>query len=98
MNPQKTTCMLITTNSKRKTLGNNELKLHIDITYLQNVKNHKLLGVLIDDDLSWKSHSTHVLKKLNTNFFIFQKIKIYLSRQEKILFHNAYPTSHRLLQ
>ena len=79
VNPSKSSCMIISTRQKRKTLPKKNLSLFINDEPLRNVQIHKLLGLLIDYDLSWKEHADHIIKKINKHIFVFKKIKRFLS-------------------
>ena len=94
INPSKSTCMILSTRQKRKTLLKNNLTLHINNEKLTNVQSHKLLGLVIDSNLTWKEHADHVLKKVNKNIFIFKKIKRFLAPNSRHLFCNAYILPH----
>ena len=52
-NSGKTKCMLVTTSQKRTRLVKKDLDVFLDNTRLDNVDSEKLLGVIIQNDLSW---------------------------------------------
>jgi len=58
INPLKTTCMVL--GSKRKVKKITNLKLKISDTVIKTVKCQKLLGLYIDNTLSWKLHIDRV--------------------------------------
>ena len=86
--------MILSTRQKRKTLPKTDLTLWINHERLTNVQSHKLLGLVIDCDLSWNKHADHVIKKVNKSIFIFKKIKRFLSLNNRHLFCNAYILPH----
>ena len=95
INTTKTTCMLITTKQKRASLGcSARLTLSLHDKILQNVQTQKLLGVLIDNNLTWKDYANVVIRKLNSNLFVFNKLKVFLDKYSKLTFHNAYIKPH----
>ena len=55
-NIQKTNAMLITTWQKRRYLQKTDLELYLQGERISTVNTEKLLGVLIDNNLSWKLH------------------------------------------
>ncbi len=54
--------ILITTCQKLHTLPVKELNITVKGTVLENVKHEKLLGLVVDQNLSWNSHITRVRK------------------------------------
>ena len=85
VNPSKSSCMIISTRQKRKTLPKKNLSLFINDETLTNVQSHKLLGIFIDCDLSWKEHADHIIKKVNKHIFVFKKNKTILITTEQAL-------------
>ena len=61
INPTKTTCMIIGYRYRLKT--SSELSLFIDNTGIANVESLKLLGIHIDNKLTWNTHIDKVCKK-----------------------------------
>ncbi len=71
-NASKTKAMLITNLQKRASLPEQDriLKVNdtqLNDTQLDNVGNDKLLGVHINNNLSWENHINSVLSKVNIN-------------------------------
>jgi hypothetical protein len=46
------------------------LKLNYQGNYVKSSSHTKLLGLIIDDSLSWKVHIDHIMPKLNTACFV----------------------------
>jgi hypothetical protein len=63
LNAKKTEVMLITTRQKRQNLTHNLPKIKISNQTLGEVSHHKVLGVVIDNNLSWSNHIQHLSKK-----------------------------------
>ncbi len=59
-------------------------------TVLENVKSEKLLGVKIDNHLSWKAHIDDLASNLSKLIALFRQIKIYLPLQTRILFYKTF--------
>ena len=57
---------------------------------LQLTRGENMLGVHIDDNLTWTNHFQHVLKKISSYPWRLLKIKSYLSLQNRVLFYNSY--------
>ena len=62
---EKTKAMVILSNAKELRLAVDEidLNLNLDVTQIQNTKQEKLLGVIIDNNLTWHNQ----IKKSKTS-------------------------------
>jgi len=67
---------------------------YTEIPYHDSVINSclsgKLLGVTVNNSLSWSDHIEIVIKKCNTYLYILSRIKLYLSTDNRKRFYNAY--------
>ena len=54
----------------------------------------KVLGVHIDDNLTWTSHFQHVSKKISTYLWLLSQIRSYLPIHHRMTFYNAYIKPH----
>ena len=88
LHPIKTKCMII--GSRNKLKNTDLLHLYINETSLENVNVHKVLGVYIDNTLSWHSHIDYVCKNLNNKVALLKNIIYFLTDEAKLLFYNAY--------
>ena len=89
INTNKTKCMVIGT--KQKILSHdNELNLRIGSDVLQNSVCEKLLGVKIDQSLSWKYQIDHICSIMSSRIYLLSKIKKYLDIVCRKLFYNGY--------
>ena len=93
INLQKTKSMIIATRQKHQ-LSKLSLTLSVDGCVVEQVSDHKLLGIIIDDNLSWQSHINHVSKKLSKNLYLFSKLQSIISLEAKYIFYNAHIKSH----
>jgi len=50
----------------------------------------KLLGVTVNNSLSWSDHIETVIKKCNIYIYILSRIKLYLSAYNRKRFYNVY--------
>ena len=75
----------------RKRLSNEDRKLEIELNggTLQQVQNVKLLGLELDEQLTFDVHIDSLCKKLSKHIGILNRIKTYLSRAERILYYNS---------
>ena len=53
LNPSKTNYMILTTRQKRQILSTPPVQLLVGNKQLHEVSEHKLLGVIIDNNLTW---------------------------------------------
>ena len=88
LHPGKSKCMVMASNYKMK--YSRELCLSINNIKLENVQVHKLLGIYIDNTISWKYQISKVCTKLNSKLALLKRISYYLSNDMKRMFYNAY--------
>ena len=93
IHPHKTKCMVITSRQKHQ-LKPLTLKLLVDNTPLEQVHSHKVLGVIIDDELRWENHIDFVTKKLARGLYLLNRLKIYIDSDARKVFFNAHCLSH----
>lgn len=55
------------------------MEIHIDGIRLGEAAGERLLGVLIDQNLSWNLHLDHLIKKLNSRICLLKRAKAYLT-------------------
>ncbi len=73
LNVDKTECMLLDTfNKLRDALYN--FSVGEDEYIVAPVSSHKVLGIHVDNILSWKTHITHLCSKLRSRLYIFTKL------------------------
>lgn len=94
LNTSKTKVMLITTLQKRLNLHDGILHLKYDDNFLNSVENEKVLGVHIDNNLTWSVHIGHIAKKLASNLWLLSKLKDYLSIEHRVQFYKTYIQPH----
>ena len=93
LNPKKTKCMAIATRQKHQikplTL---DLTLHANL--IDQVDEHKVLGVILDKTFSWKPQIDSICKRLSKNLFLLSQLKYYLDSRAMKLFFYAHCMSH----
>ena len=90
INTDKTKVMLITSRQKRYNLKNSDLSLNFKDADLKLTSNEKVLGVHIDENLLWNGHFQYISKKISSHLWLLLQIKSFLSKEDKLLFYNAY--------
>jgi len=93
-NTEKTKSMLITTYQKYYKLPVKELTVTLGNLTLQKVKSEKLLGVTIDQTLSWKPHIDRVHKTVSMCLAKFRQIKPFLPTTARIRYCQAFILPH----
>ena len=94
LNTDKTKAMLITTSQKRLHLKNDILHLTYNNDVLNSVENEKVLGVRIDNNLTWSIHINFIAKKISSNLWLLSKLKDYLSTEHRVQFYKTYIQPH----
>ena len=69
---------------------NSKLHLTVDNISLDNVQEHKLLGVYIDNHLKWQPQINYVCKKLNSKITLLKHVYYYLTDEMRQMYYNAY--------
>ena len=93
LHPQKTKSMTITTRQKRQR-NDLRLSLYLDKTPIEQVSEHRVLGVTIDNEFRWHKHIDNVCKKVSRNLFLLFKLKHYVDSDARKLFFDAHVMSH----
>lgn len=90
LNPHKTKSMLITTRQKRQNLNSEFPKLHVCNQTIDEVQDHKVLGITIDNNLSWSQHILAVSKNIAKKTYQLCRIKHFLNSHARKLFYTAH--------
>ena len=88
-NSKKTKYLLIGTAKKLYHSETTTLELSIDNTILEESVGEKLLGVVIDPNLSWDLHIDYLIKKLNSRICLLKRAKAYLTIDCRTMLFNA---------
>ena len=89
---EKTKAILIISKSKESRLEtiDRDFYLNVNDTTIENTKHEKLLGVIIDNNLSWQHQVKRVRKTVLFKLSILRKIRKYLSTPLRIIYCNYY--------
>ena len=90
LNTLKTKVMLITNRQKRINLFESALSLTYNDIDIKMTTSDKILGVHVDENLSWNDHYQHVSKKVSSYLWLLSKIKTYLPQEHRLLYYNSY--------
>ncbi len=91
---EKTKVMLVTTKQKLSKLPVKELKIVVDEQMLENVEQAKLLGVIVDQNLTWKGHVDKVHKTVSMLLARFRQIKPFLPTDARKKFCQTFILPH----
>ena len=58
------------------------------------MKEHRILGLAIDDELKWLSHVGNVCKTVLKNAFVMSQLKPYVNSQTLRIFFNSHIMPH----
>ena len=90
LNAQKTKCMYVSAHQKRQKLSASFLPLFIGKQTIEEVNSHKVLGVIIDRDLSWSNHIFFLGKRLAVKKSELVKVKHFLDLHSRSMFFYAH--------
>ena len=90
LNPKKTKYMCLTTRQKRQNLSSTSFQIQIMGHTIEETHSHKVLGITIDNTLSWSEHTEALSKKVSQRIFQLSKIKHFLDRNARKQFFYAH--------
>lgn len=90
LHPEKTKCMVITTRQKRQNLQTPMVPPKINNRAIEEVSSHKVLGVTIDNNLSWVEHINTLCKSVCKKVFQLSKVKHFLTFHARVLFFQGH--------
>ena len=92
LNIEKTECMIF--HSKNKSRDSKEFSVKVDNANLNSVPHHKLLGVYLDNKLTFETHINKLCSKLHQQLFLFNRIKYLLPQYAKCKYFNGFVQPH----
>ena len=72
LNASKTKCLLVGSQQKLNSNNNNILSLSINDEPIDQVTEYKVLGFILDSNVTFKSHTTLVLNRLNSGLYFLK--------------------------
>ena len=93
LHPDKTKSMILASRQKHQ-IDPLEVKLKLGTQDIKQVHVHKVLGVIIDDELTFKHHLNALSKKLSRNIFLMKKLRSIISPEYLLPFFHAHIMSH----
>ena len=90
VHPEKTESMLICCRQKRQNMKNNSFTVLYKNNPVKQVTNHKLLGIVIDQNLLWQDHVHSLVKQISSSVFQLSQIKHFLNEQSRRMFYFSF--------
>ena len=87
--PAKTKSMLLTTRQKHQ-LRPLHLNLSLKDSHTEQVHEHRHLGVIIDDEFSWRPHITGTCKTVSNNIYLLSQLRHFMDTPKRKLFYHAH--------
>ena len=81
LNVTKTRCSFFHKTSKKGDISLKFPRLQINNYNIERILSVKFLGVLLDENLSWKDHINYTENKISKNIGILYKARDYLSKE-----------------
>lgn len=94
INAEKTKIMIITTRQKCQHLDKTDIEICIKGDKLQVVESERLLGLQVDNFLTWNAHVHKTHNTIAGNLALLCRIKKYLPYQARKTFYNSYILPH----
>ena len=88
-NTKKIKHLLIGSVQKLIQSSETTMEIYIDNIKLEDAAREKLLGVVIDSNLSWNLHIDYLIKKLNSRICLLKRAKVYLTFACRKMLYNA---------
>ena len=82
LHPAKTKSMLLTTRQKRQ-LRLLHLNLSLKDSHIEQVDEHRHLGVIIDDEFSWRPHIIGTCKTVSKNLYLLSQLRHFVDTPKR---------------
>ena len=90
LHPAKTKSMLLATRQKHQ-LRPLILNLSLNDNHIEQVNEHRHLGIIIDDEFSWRPHITSTCKTIyKKNLYLLSQLKHFVDTSKQKLFYYAH--------
>ena len=89
MNKEKTNILLFGSTHKLSKINKKDININIEGTRLNIINSGKILGITLDENLSFKPHITNLCKKLSRKIGVLKQLKSTLPLRHLRLIYNA---------
>ena len=70
------------------------LNLSLKDNHIEQVHEHRHLGIIIDDEFSWRPHITSTCKTISKNLYLLSQLKHFVDTSKQKLFYYAHISPH----
>lgn len=98
LNASKTQSMLVTGKCLPSQLTDCKLDIRVNGSQIEQIHTKKLLGIIIDDQLTFDDHVDYLCKKLARRIGVLRKIRAYLPLRERIQYNATIKPVHDALR
>ena len=93
LHPKKSKCIVITTRQKHQN-GKLTLNLSVNNQSIEQVDQHRVLGVTLDSEFKWLPHLVNVMKLVSKNLYLLSQLRHYADTNSLLLFYFAHILPH----
>lgn len=90
LNPLKTKTMIIGSKGKLNKVKVNELNITVQGCQIENVTTQKVIGVYLDQNLTWSRHVKYVCDRVNSYLYLLMRISKYLTPETRKIYYYGY--------
>ena len=94
INTKKSCSMLMSTAQKLAHQDMNRLCIKINDKVLPHVSNHKFLGIVVDERLSWSKHIDSLVSKISLRLRTLYRVKKFLPFSARLTYYYSFIGSH----
>ena len=70
------------------------LNLSLKDSHIEQVHEHRHLGVITDDEFSWRPHITGTCKTVSKNLYLLSQLRHFVDTPKRKLFYHAHVSPH----
>ncbi len=94
LNTDKTVCMVLSTRQRRATVPECKINLTINNESIKQVSEAKLLGMLVDENLSWDRHINTLCSKISRKLGLLKRLQKFLPKDTILMLYNSIVLPH----
>ena len=94
LNEKKCKVMLLSSKGRYGKVKDENINVEVNGIPIENVENHKILGLQVDRCLTWEKHISIICQKIAAKINILRNIKSFLPFNVRKIYFNAYILPH----